>query len=193
MKKYELTRFENFKIWWKYEGRYFHLDFIHGIKNLFHWFKIVWKDRDYDDSFIFEALKFKIEKTARYTERRKFFVGWEREVSRMKICIELIKRIQDNYYGIEYLDYQESNSYFVESESKDKHGDTMFELKQDVITDNLNEYFKKYKNTHKEVLKGDVKHLSNDSVALKISNKNHEKAKKLLFTILNNHIENWWE
>lgn len=193
MKDEKLTWFNRLSIWWRFDGKYIHRNFYYGVKNIFKWFKIVWKDRDYDDTFIFEVLKFKIENTANYTERRKWFVGWELEVSRMRTCIELIKRIQNDYYVVEYLDYVDSTHEFVESDLKDEDGESMYEMKSEIISENFNEYFQKHKSTYKKVLKEYGNSLSKDSIALRMSNKNHERAKKLLFNILNKHIESWWE
>jgi hypothetical protein len=194
METEKLNTWEKLSIWWKYEGKYIHTDFIYGVKNLVKWFKVVWKDRDYDDSFIFEVLKFKIENTAKFTERRKWFVGWEREVSRMRICVKLINAIQENYYGIEYFDYQESEYSFVKSDHLDEEGKgDYYTLNSEVISDNLDEYFKKYPRIYKEVLKECDEDRSRTGIALMVGNRNHERAKNLLFKILNNHIESWWD
>lgn len=193
MKNEKISWFDRLSIWWRFDGKYIHHDLIYGLKNIVKWFKIVWKDRDYDDSFIFEALKFKIENTAKYTERRKWFVGWEIEVSRMRTCVELINRIQNDYYGVEYLDYQESNHNFVESDIRDDDGDMMYEMKSELISENFDQYFKKYGSTYRKVIKEYGDSLHKDSIALRVSNKNHQKAKKLLFNILEKHIESWWE
>ena len=33
---------------------------IQGIKNLLYWFPIIWKDRNFDEHFIYEILKHKL-------------------------------------------------------------------------------------------------------------------------------------
>lgn len=193
MKAEDFTTWDRISVWWRFEGRYYHKDFIYGIKNLFRWFKLVWKDRDYDDAFIFEPLKFKIKKTMEYTERRKFFVGWEHEVSRMRICIKLIDSIQDNKYGLESFDYQKTTHKFIPSEEIDKNGKNYFELVSEVVEDNLDLYFKKHHSSYKKVLKKYKGEHSRMSLSIKLGYEVHNKAKKLLFNILDKHIENWWE
>lgn len=193
MEQEKLTIWDRMSLWWTFNGRYAHYDFYYGIKNLIKWFKIVWKDRDYDDFFIFEVLKFKIENTAKYTERRQWFVGWEHEVSRMETCIELIDRIQNEYYEMEYLDYEESNHYFVESDLKDEKGENLFELKSETKWENFEKYFKKYPSTYKKVVKECGSDETKHHIAIKMGYHNQNKAKRLLFNILHNHIENWWE
>ena len=35
-------------------------EFITGIKNLWAWFPIIWKDRDWDGWFIYQIIEFKL-------------------------------------------------------------------------------------------------------------------------------------
>lgn len=40
--------------------------FISNIKNVIRWLPVIWKDRDWDDYYIFEVLKFKLKNQAEY-------------------------------------------------------------------------------------------------------------------------------
>ena len=64
--------------WFRWDAKHAHRDIAQGFRNLWKWLPIIWKDRDRDDHFIFEVLKFKIKNTADYTEKKQRFVGWER-------------------------------------------------------------------------------------------------------------------
>ena len=55
---------EKIKLWWRFEGRYYHKTFIRGIKNLWKWLPVVWKDKDWDPSHIYKILQFKLEQQA---------------------------------------------------------------------------------------------------------------------------------
>jgi hypothetical protein len=173
--------------------KYFFLNIGRSIRNLWRWFPIIWKDRDWDSNFIFDILKFKLKNTAEYTEQRKWFIGYEREVSRMRLCIKLIDLINKEHYILEYMDYETSIFEFIPTNHIDENGDTYHELKSEMIEDNLDKYFKMYPLMYKQV----VTKLGSDSnrklIALYIGGKNHERAKRLLFNILNKHIENWWD
>lgn len=35
-------------LWWYHNGRYYHKDFVQGVKNIWNWLPIIWKDRNYD-------------------------------------------------------------------------------------------------------------------------------------------------
>ena len=41
---------EKIKLWWIYDGRYLHRDFITGVKNLWNWFPVIWSDEFIADS-----------------------------------------------------------------------------------------------------------------------------------------------
>ena len=55
------TTFDKVIRWVKYDAKYLHLDIIRGVKNLIRWFPTIWKDRDYDHSYIYEVLRVKLE------------------------------------------------------------------------------------------------------------------------------------
>ena len=81
------------------EVRYFFRNMVQGVKNLWRWFPVIWKDRDWDDAFILDVLKFKLKNTADELERAAFFTGYEHEVSRIRLCVKLIELVQEEYYA----------------------------------------------------------------------------------------------
>jgi hypothetical protein len=177
--------------WFKWDAKHLHRDIAQGFKNLYKWFPIVWKDRDWDDHFIFEALKFKLKNTADYFEEKQRFVGWEDEVKYIRICEKLIKRIQDDYYQMEYMDYVNMEFDLIPIANTDK-----FEYKSTVTEDNLDKYFALYPRTKNKVLLSDKykTYLSTDSgTALAMGVERHLKARKLLFKIMEKRIEAWWD
>ena len=174
--------------WWKWEAKHFHRDIAQGFRNLWKWFPIVWRDRDWDNHFIFEALKFKLKNTADYFEEKQRFVGWEDEVKYIRICKKLITRIQNDYYQMEYLD----EKYLIEKMRIGEDGI----LKFDTIKDNLEEYINQYPRTKEKVLSSDKYKTylhTNNGIALAIGIERHLKARKLLFKIMERRIEAWWD
>lgn len=170
--------------WFKWEFKYIPSNITQGIKNLWKWFPIVWKDRDWDDHFIFEALKFKLKNTADYLAKYDRYKGVEDDVRYIRICEKLIQRIQNNYYQMEYIDY-------VDDEMCLSNG--KIEIK--VHKDDTATYIKKYPNTHKKVLNNPkYKGYQKDTgMALAMGIERHLKARKLLFKILEERIEGWWD
>ena len=70
-----------------------------GIKNLIIWLPIIWKDRWWDYTFLYEILRFKLilmEKKFRNYGIHKFA---DRDADNIKRCIMILNRIlDDNYY-----------------------------------------------------------------------------------------------
>jgi hypothetical protein len=177
--------------WIKWDLKHFPRDVKKGFINLYKWFPIVWKDRDWDNHFIFEALKFKLKNTANYFEEKQRFVGWEDEVKYIRICEKLITRIQDDYYQMEYTDYVELEFDFIPISNTDK-----FEYKRTVTENNIDKYFALYPKTKKKTLSSDKykSYVSTDTgLALAMGIERHLKARKLLFKIMEEKIEGWWD
>jgi hypothetical protein len=177
--------------WIKWDLKHFPRDVKEGFINLYKWFPIVWKDRDWDDHFIFEALKFKLKNTANYFEEKQRFVGWEDEVKYIRICEKLITRIQDDYYQMEYTDYVELEFDFIPISNTDK-----FEYKRTVTENNIDKYFALYPKTKKKTLSSDKykSYVSTDTgLALAMGVERHLKARKLLFKIMEEKIQGWWD
>ena len=59
MKNQKLNPWRKFLLFWRFEYRHYPRNFIRGVKNLIKWGSVIWKDRDWDDSFFFEIIKFK--------------------------------------------------------------------------------------------------------------------------------------
>lgn len=155
-----------------------------GIKNLIHWFPIIWKNRDWDHDFILETLKFKIQKTADYIESKKRFVGWENEVRYMRISVELISRIQEDYYQAEYFPYLDLELV--------RDGDA---YKIEITRDSSKIYLAKYPLDLKRAMKhpDTQDFFKKESSYLGVSRYRHIKSRKLLFKILEERIERWWD
>ena len=153
-------------------------------KNIIKWSPILWKDRDWDHFFIVDTLRFKIENTAKYISKNKRYVGWERDVERMNLVIKLIDKIQDEYYSCEYQDYYKINFFFEKIENSE-----LSLLKSNILENNLTEYFKKYPNTYK------LFYNENEDIksALEMGNHLHTKCRRILFKLIEENIEKWWD
>jgi hypothetical protein len=188
-KKYNQWYWKMYR-WFKWDAKHLHRNISQGFRNLWKWLPIIWKDRDWDNFYIFEVLKHKIKNTADYIEKKQRFVGWEDDVRYMKICIKLIDRIQNQYYIDEMHQYWETNTRMEPSENG------TFSLEFDDVRDDLGIYLSKYPNDKRRTLKskrannvGD----SDKSIPILVSFMRHERARKLLFDIVQDKIESWWD
>jgi hypothetical protein len=179
-------------LWWKFEGRYIISDFIKGIKNIIKWFPTIWKDRDYDHSYIFIILKNKLNNQADYLEKNNHFENSLRQAQIIKTCVRLIDRINDDYYYMEYTDYHVSSHDWLDYNEGEYFNKGYKEMKTTLLSENFDEYFFKYKLVYKKI--SNQFPLENRmGLAIKIAHENQKRCKKLLFSILENNIENWWD
>jgi len=158
--------------------------FIQNIKNLIRWFPIIWKDRDWDDHFIFEILKFKLKNQADYIGSRDRHMSAKRDAEKMMLCVRLIEKVQDEYYATEYFEYHDSELTFVDSEDYPGH----YEMVTIEKSERYNDYFKKYPRIAKRFRTKDK-----GKKAFRIAQMNQERAHKLLFKILEQNIRRWWD
>jgi hypothetical protein len=126
--------------WIKWSLPYQHKYIKYGVKNLYKWFWVIWKDRDWDHHYIFQVLKFKLEKQANHLAENGFHNNAQRDAELMMTCVRLIDKLQNEYYYDELC----------------KSGVRSSEAVQNVIA-------------------------------------KHNKAKRLLFKIMNDRIEEWWD
>lgn len=236
------TLIDKIKSWWRYTKTYRieipYRDFKRGLQNIRKWFPIIWKDADWDHTYITTVLKFKIDNTAKYIAEKQRHIGFEDDVRYMQLASKLIDKIWgDNGYESEYYDYNKSDFNFIPDDKnileaaknkigaidrdgvinsilndeeytpidtdsfeveipKDYEGNYILDIKQ--VSENFDEYFAKNKLMHKKaIIYIAQKNISTRdrkyTEAMIISQLKHVKAKELLFKILSEKIENWWD
>ena len=192
-KSWIVRKLEWVSLWWALEGKYLHRNFKAGIKNLWYWLPIIWKDRNWDYHYIFEIMMHKIRAQSKYIGERDIHTRAKRYAEIMMTCVRLMKLMQDEFYSSEYSDYHKTKHWF--EPCGDKEGCSTWESKE--LNENFDDYFKKYPLIYKRVLAGEGPFQSlqyGDSkvvVAMNIAHINHDRARKLLFKIMEKNIEKW--
>ena len=189
---------EKMKLWWKFEGRHYHKDFIQGVKNLYKWFPTIWNDRDWDGHYIYEILRVKLENQAYCIGNESRHVNSKRDVERMLLCSRLIQIQQEDLYEIEYLDYIKEDHHMIPTDETHQ----WYTFESTTIEDNLDEYFKKYPRQYKQVQLGKINYFdipgtspkdkARKTIAMEIAYHNQDKSRKLLYKIMERHIDGWW-
>jgi hypothetical protein len=189
--------FRRIYLWWEHDGKYYHKYFKQGVKNIWYWFPVIWKDRDWDGHYIFEILQHKLVAQANYIGKRDFHTRAQLDAKRMRLCVKLIKKVQEEDYTMEYMDYHKDRIWFTDCE--DRPGSSLYNSEE--VWEKYDEYFKKYPLVYKRVLKGEgvftldgrdesqMKRI----IAMNIAYLNHDRARKLLFKIMEENIEGWWD
>ena len=166
--------------------------FIRQIKNVLRWLPTIWKDQDWDDFYIFEVLRVKLKHQAKYIGDRNFLVGADREAEKMRLCVKLIEIIQEEYYISEAHSYHEIEMHFDEIKDKPEHNRLRFEE----ISEDFDSYFTKYPLEYKRVINAGKCYFDRDSkdgIAFAMGHNIQNKCQRLLFKILDENIQKWWD
>lgn len=152
---------------------------INKIKMSLRWAKFGWSDKDFDQYFLYNVMEFKIR------NMHKAFMKYgysETSVTtqRMELVANLIKKVKNEDYESEYWDY-------------------MYDDKLNKIN-KLDEYLEINKNNYKRSGKWfssrghGIKEIKfKELCAMDIGMYKQKKAKRLLFQIMHDKIDYWWD
>ena len=174
------------------------LDFLNdvgtGVKNLYFWIPTIWNDRNWDYSNIYTILERKIYLQREYIVSNNRHTSVAMDNRDMTIVLNLIDKVKNEYYCTEYFDYNESTFDFVEIDRVDEKGGKLYELKSEIISENLDDYLNIYKNSTR-IVKNKFKDEESDKTMIphRVGTHNHTKAVKLLHKILEQKMAHWWD
>jgi len=193
-KPWPIRKFNQLSSWWRFDGRYLIRNFKTGVRNLWYWLPVIWKDRNWDHRFIFDILSHKLEAQGRYIGKYGLHVNNWKDERDMLICVRLIDKLKEEFYQMEYMDYEKTKHWFEPCE--DKEGFSTWESRQ--LEENFDDYFAKYPLIYKRVMNGEGWLKIEDPndkhrIASNIAHINHDRARRLLFKILEQEIERWWD
>jgi hypothetical protein len=168
---------------------------IRPIKNLIRWFPVIWKDRDFDDHYIWEILKTKLKHQAKYIGEGDIFVNSKYDAQKMMLCVRLIEKIQDDYYEMEHMDYHKSEYNWIDAEDKPEY----YQLEIKHISENFDDYFAKHKAAVRKVSKDKLLQIFElvpeefkHKLAMNIGHYKQKQAQDILFKLMNRDIRGWW-
>ena len=145
-----------------------------GISNLVNYFPLIWKDRNYDYVYMYDMLEFKISRMRDRFKVQQIFVGWERQVERMDLILSLMAKVRSEFYEGECLTY--TSTFRTPRPPKD----------------GVYVYLKKYQRQYRYYV--DIKGETDlDRIARLISYDNQKRAKRILFQLIHNNIDSWWD
>jgi len=201
-KPWIIRKLEFIPMWWSNDGKYLHKQILTGLKNLWYWFPVIWKDRHWDDHYIFEVMIHKLKAQSKYIGERDWHTTAKRDAEIMMTCVRLMKLVREEHYCSEYMDYHETKHWFANIPGKE--GYSSWESRQ--LSENFDDFFKKHQSAYKKVLadkklqifriepencddETDIK----QRIAMNIGHYNHNRARKLLFKLMEENIESWWD
>ena len=163
-------------------------EFLTGCNNLIKWAPTIWKQRDWDDAFIFDVLQKKIEFQRKELVSANRHTRIDADNRDMTIVLNLLERVRNEYYGMEYLDYRETKLRFEDVKDNPKRK----RVEIDIIWEEDDKFLSKYPSTVRKVMK-DNPNINKSDLCHFVSQYNEEKANDLLFRILKERMRWWWD
>jgi hypothetical protein len=152
---------------------FFRYDIPYGTKNLFTWFKIIWKDRNWDYLFIFIILRHKLHLMEKSIRENENHTEATRDADQIKECVDILDRLVDDvYFDLAYKEYEE------------KWGEIAFKLENNQLSTASP---KAQTPEEHEEERHDFKNATMKESILK------EKDINKLFNLLKKNIQNWWD
>jgi len=98
-------------------------------------------------------------------------------------------KVQEETYRHEYYDYIDSEFEFVKVEGTD-----YFTFEEKISRDDTQDYIKKYPLTYKQITSDRLYKDDDEKIIPMIMGEiRHEKAKRLLFSLMERNFDKWWE
>jgi hypothetical protein len=158
-------------------------DFYRRVRNVLRWLPTIWKDRDYDYSYITEILIKKLEFTRDfYLSDKAYSAEAEKVAEEIQEAINMLHKTKDSW---EF--YEDPAMELIEK----KWGKTTFEFVPLEDNPGFNEMKSK---TEKVVTPEDKEQYSEDfRNAMKTARKEYMKDKKEAYKFIAKHIDGWWD
>jgi len=150
-----------------------------GIENLFKWFLVIWRDRDWDHIFLFEILRFKISNMERNFRKYGHHEGSEKDADNMSKCVEVLHRLIEEDYSEEAF-----------GEHDKKWGEASFKL-----TDSDKKGFKQLlvERPNIKTKEDEEQERKEYRYCLKEEERLIKQDIDYLFDMLKKHVRGWWD
>lgn len=159
--------------------------FFRRLKRVWDFLPHIWRGYDFDYRYAIDIFKYQLERTADFMASDKAMtVDADVRAKRIRTAIELLDKVYDGEYGMEYMDqleskYGRSNFEFVEIDELDKKGNPYCKM--------LERYEKDYTVPELLEIEKEKKYLMN------LSSKKQERAHRLLWKYIEHNIQYWWD
>ena len=146
---------------------------------------IIWKGYDFDYRYSIDLFQHQLKRQADYLESDKSIrIAAEDKAKRIRTAIELLNKVYNEEYGMEFLDkiealYGKTNFEFVPSDHIAEDGSNTYEVKI------WNE--KAVDEKHQEEIDESRRQM------MLLSREKQEKAHRILWKFIEHNIRHWWD
>jgi hypothetical protein len=165
---------------WFENKRTFIRDIKIGIKNLINWFPVIWKDRYWDNYFLYEILRFKISDMEKNIRKNGMHLRAEHDANKMKLCVNLLDRlIDDDYMGnaLKHHDIKWGEGEFEFTPVDGRNGLSSLDITRPNV--------KTPKDEKQEIKEWKECIVRSDSIQV--------QDLELLFKTMTKHVRSWWD
>lgn len=164
--------------------------FLQGLRNIIRWMPTIYKDKDWDHSFITDMLQKKLEFTRQELVNANRFVGVEAVNKDITLALNLLERIKHSYYELEMYEYIKKS---YDWQPADVTGDYLA-MEATILEDHLDEYLAKYKRTAKKLRKKHrLKIADTEKIAFRVSDYNQQKCERIFWKLMHYKLNHWWD
>jgi hypothetical protein len=177
---------------WRYYSPIWLNKLIDSLENLIDWLPTIWKDRHWDDYYIIKLLQRKIELQRKYIVSNNRHLNVPSDNYWMTVLLNLLEREHEDYYEEEryYLINFDLFDFFVDDVKLRE------QIRNKVNDEALKEYVAKYPSTVRKI-KAKFPTMSFDDnikrLAMYVGIYNQQKCRNLIFEILKQKSELWWD
>ena len=164
---------------------------LDGVFNICRWIPLLYRDRDWDDSYTLVMLQKKIEHQRAYLVNANRHTGVSLDNYWMTVVLNLIERELADYYVLEKYAYLDQDFKFTPCEDDPE----FFELTTETTRDDLEQYLVNYRGAARRLLaqSTELAGADNDQISFYVGRYNQERCRKLLFKILEQYSSRWWD
>jgi len=145
-----------------------------GIKNLVVWFPIIWNDRWWDHTFLYDILRFKLGLMEKFFRKYGHHINAEKDADVMKHCCDILDRLIADEYC---------------EEAYKEHGLKWGRMDMKVDSDGVLDF------TRPNVKTDEDKFIEHEEFleCVKVENQLEKDDIKELFKIMSRNIRKWWD
>jgi hypothetical protein len=160
-----------------------------GITNLYKYFRVIWKNREWDYVFTYELLQRKIEVQREYLINRNSFTSTDIRNRDMTLILNLLERTKTDYYSDEPFDYYDLNINFVKVENSKQE---LYTMESKYSNERYNEYLEKYPRTVK-LVKEKYTEKNDHDLCMEVGHHLQQKCNRILHKLLEEKLEGFWD
>lgn len=151
--------------------------FFRKLKRLIDFIPVIWKGDDWDYRYAVDLFKFQLLRLADYIESQERYVGYEKDVARIRTVCRLMTKVYDEEYATQYQDIL-----------KAMYGDEVLNF---TFKENERGYLKSAYEYEKWDNAKEIDQIKDE--LFQMSQEKQERAHRILWQLIEKDIRKWWD